>query len=197
MSGTARPYLATFSRLPAGFDPATRHALQRAVQALSSAEQARQPAAMCQALAELARCLASAGELAAAEKQLRRALRWSVWAGSVDLRTDLLSQLAELACRSAEQADADGEDTLAVHRCQERARDRAFEAACLAGRTSDAHWEARVLLRASDVLNRCGDHSDAAAMQQRAIALMGRHDPELAAMNLHEPAALAAPAALM
>jgi len=32
-----------------------------------------------------------------------------------------------------------------------------------------------VLLRASDVLDRCGDHDDAITMQTRAMTLMVRH----------------------
>ena len=37
------------------------------------------------------------------------------------------------------------------------------------------HWEIKVLLRASDVLDRCGDHDDAITLQTRAMELMVRH----------------------
>ena len=51
----------------------------------------------------------------------------------------------------------------------------AFEAARVATRAADPHWEIKVLLRASDVLDRCGDHDDAITMQTRAMTLMVRH----------------------
>ena len=41
---------------------------------------------------------------------------------------------------------------------------------------SDPQWEIRVLMRASDVLDRCGDHDDAVLLQQRAMVLMGLHN---------------------
>jgi len=44
---------------------------------------------------------------------------------------------------------------------------------------ADPHWEIKVLLRASDALDRCGDHDDAITMQTRAMALMMRH-PDVA-----------------
>ena len=55
----------------------------------------------------------------------------------------------------------------------------AFEAARVAAHAADPHWEIKVLLRASDVLDRCGDHDDAITMQTRAMTLMVRH-PEVA-----------------
>jgi len=39
------------------------------------------------------------------------------------------------------------------------------DAARLAGQTTEPHWEVKLLLRASDVLDRCGDHDDAVLMQ--------------------------------
>ena len=48
----------------------------------------------------------------------------------------------------------------------------------MAARAADPHWEIKVLLRASDVLGRCGDHDDAVTLQTRAMELMVRH-PEV------------------
>ena len=42
----------------------------------------------------------------------------------------------------------------------------------LAGHVADAQWEVTVLLRISDVLDRCGDHDDAVQLQARAMGLM-------------------------
>ena len=58
-------------------------------------------------------------------------------------------------------------------------------AAAVAGQVADPEWEASVLLRISDVLDRCGDHDDAAQLQVRALRLMsgslypGLPDPHL------------------
>ena len=64
---------------------------------------------------------------------------------------------------------------------RDRARDQAFEAARLAGLATDPNWEIRVLLRASDVLDRCGDHDDSVLLQQRALVLMGMGQADLPA----------------
>ena len=45
----------------------------------------------------------------------------------------------------------------------------------VAAHAADPHWEIKVLLRASDTLDRCGDHDDAITMQTRAMTLMVRH----------------------
>ena len=39
-------------------------------------------------------------------------------------------------------------------------------------RVADPQWEIKVLLRVSDVLDRCGDHDDAVELQSRAMRLM-------------------------
>ena len=46
------------------------------------------------------------------------------------------------------------------------------EASTLAGRVADPSWEVQVLLRISDVLDRCGDRDDAVQLQTRALRLM-------------------------
>ena len=95
----------------------------------------------------------------------------------MDARVDLLCELAEVTVSQAElMADA---DSATRYTTLERSRDHAFEAARLAGQTADAQWEVKVLLRISDVLNRCGDHDDAAQMQERALTLMGLSPADL------------------
>jgi hypothetical protein len=82
----------------------------------------------------------------------------------------------------------------------ERARDHAFEAAALARQASDAHWEVKVLLRVSDVLDRCGDHDDAISLQTRALTLMSHEASgfgDLAAEPGAQPLRAAAPVGLM
>jgi len=157
--------------LPDGF---ARQALSLAMQVLDRAELGQRPVDMCLALSQVARSLKALGAFAAAETYLGQALRWSRLLPGVDAQVDLMSELAEVSCAAAEAEQAASEDDRHAGRAaRERARDHAFEAAALAGQTTDAHWEVKVLLRVSDVLDRCGDHDDAASMQNRAITLMG------------------------
>ena len=61
----------------------------------------------------------------------------------------------------------------------------------------------KLLLRASDVLDRCGDHDDAVLLQQRALVLLGLNHPDLPTQDDLRPAGgtdaghLTAPAVLM
>lgn len=173
---------------PALADGPAREALRRALARLDEAERSQSPSALCQALAESARALAGLQAYAAAEQHLAQALRWALVMGATDLRADLACAAAELAADAADLARARTVDPGDVRRARDRARDQAFEAARLAGQTADPHWEIKLLLRASDVLDRCGDHDDAVQMQHRALVLMGLHDPDL------DPEAGAAPA---
>lgn len=158
--------------LPEGF---AREALTLAVRVLDLAERSQQPNSMCHALAQVARSLKALGAFGPAESYLAQALRWATVLPGTDARVDLVCELAEVCCAAAEAelAAADDDQRHAGRAARERARDHAFEAASLAGQTTDAHWEVKVLLRVSDVLDRCGDHEDAASMQNRAISLMG------------------------
>jgi tetratricopeptide (TPR) repeat protein len=144
-----------------------REALRRAVADLDAAERDALPYGRSQALAQVARCYRGLQETEAAETQLMQALRWGRLACSTDHVVDLLCELSETAAEIAEAAEA--EDPGAGRPARDRARDRVFEAAGLAGRVSDPQWEIQVLLRISDVLDRCGDHEDAAALQVRAL----------------------------
>ncbi|MEW6707447.1 MAG: hypothetical protein AB1430_21600 [Pseudomonadota bacterium] len=151
----------------------TRDALALAIQALDLADGA-QPVLQMRAMADVAHCYRALGALSPAESYLLQALRWARTLGAADASVDLLCELAELA---VEQSAALAEDDArAAHRARERARDRAFEAAGLASRAADPHWEVQVLLRVSESLDRCGDHGDAIALQCRALHLLFKND---------------------
>jgi hypothetical protein len=160
-----------------------RQAMRRAASRLDAAESRGQPFEMSQALAEVARCYRTLRIWSTAEQSLERALRWGRVTGSNDLLVDLLCEASETACSLAEHLDARraGQGRPA----RERARDHAFEVTTLAGHTADTHWEVQVLLRISDVLDRCGDRDDAMLLQTRALRLMsgslqhGPGDPSL------------------
>lgn len=158
-----------------------RTALDLAVRRLDDAERDREPAAMSEALAGIARCYRALAAYPTAMEFMHQALRWSYALGGVDQRVELLCELAELSCEAADAADAaddeDGERQCRLAR--DCARDMAFEAARVSVQSADPHWEIKVLLRASDALDRCGDHDDAITMQTRAMALMMRH-PDVA-----------------
>jgi tetratricopeptide (TPR) repeat protein len=152
-----------------------RAALELAVRRLDEAEHDRQPAAMCDALAGIARCYGSLSAYPNAMDFMRQALRWSYALGGVDQRVELLCELAELSCSAAEAADDAEDDERQARAARDLARDMAFEAARVATHAADPHWEIKVLLRASDALDRCGDHDDAITLQTRAMTLMVRH----------------------
>lgn len=155
-----------------------RAALDLAVRRLDAAERDREPAAMSEALAGIARCYRGLAAYPTAMEFMHQALRWSYALGGVDQRVELLCELAELSCEAADAAD--GEDGERQRRLAlDCARDMAFEAARVSAHAADPHWEIKVLLRASDALDRCGDHDDAITMQTRAMALMMRH-PDVA-----------------
>lgn len=162
-------------------DGSARAALREAMQHLSRAEQncgADQASVMCQALTETARALAGLQAYGPSESYLAQALRWAALMGGHDLRADLQNTLAEVAANAADLAETQGQRARG-RAARERARDHAFEAARLAASTTDPNWEIRVLLRASDVLDRCGDHDDAVQLQRRALVLMGQGNADL------------------
>jgi len=176
---TARPDDGLYRRAEAALgDAHAREALRQALALLDEAERRQAPAALCHALAETARALAGLRAYAAAEHNLAQAQRWALAMDATDLRADLACAAAELAADAADQARSRASEDGDERRARDRARDQAFEAARLAGQTADPHWEVKVLLRASDVLDRCGDHDDAVQMQQRALVLMGLHDAD-------------------
>jgi tetratricopeptide (TPR) repeat protein len=151
-------------------EPAARDALRHAVAQLDAAETRSQPFEMSQALAGVARCYRALHALTSAEAAFAAALRWAHHAGSRDQAVDLMCELAETAALHLRVGDDPFEsDGRVAHAARERARDHAFEAARLAGQVADPGWEVQVLLRASRVLESCGDHGDALRLQQRAL----------------------------
>jgi tetratricopeptide (TPR) repeat protein len=150
-------------------DPA-RTALREAAAALDLAERYKQPLKMCLALAQMARCYRGLQALDPAECYLQQALRWARTLGAVDQAVEILCLLAETRCALAELNPRS--ESRRNHAALERTRDCAFEIAGLASRVADPHWEITVLLRAGDVLDRCGDHDDAVELQSRAMRLM-------------------------
>jgi tetratricopeptide (TPR) repeat protein len=176
-------------KLPYG--PA-RVALDLAVRRLDAAEQQREPVEMTEALAGLSRCYRSMAAWSPALDYMQQALRWAHVAGSAPLRVDLLCELAELAVSTADAILApEGPEARAAHEC---ARDHAFEAARMAVHAADAQWEIQVLLRVSDVLDRCGDHDDAITLQTRALTLISQHPDRDTAPQVPQ---VAAPSQLM
>lgn len=161
-----------------------REALRRAAAQLDGAERQHQPYAMSQALTALARAYRDLRALAAAEAAYAQALRWSHAAGAHDQAADLHAEMAETAVRELIVASANDDEQgprgeperderrRIARAARERARDHAFEAARLAPRTSDAHWEVQILMRVSDVLEQCGDRNDAAQLHLRALRLL-------------------------
>lgn len=144
-----------------------RLALRKAADALDLAEQLGRPFEMSQALAAVARGFLCLKVPATAEAYFEMALRWSRVAGSIDQTVDLLCCLCETAAQLARAQDAATPGS--GHATRERVRDHAFEVSTLAGRVADADWEVTVLLRISDVLDRCGDRNDALLLQTRAL----------------------------
>ena len=150
-------------------EPTARDALRRAVAQLDEAEMQARPFEMSQALAAVARCYRDLRALASAEATFAAALRWAHHAGSRDHAVELLCELAETAAAHLRADSGPHEsDGRLQHAARDRARDHAFEAARLAGQVADPGWEVQVLLRASRVLEGCGDHVDAQRLQQRA-----------------------------
>jgi hypothetical protein len=166
--GRAMPQVST--------DDTARRALRQACAALDAAELRGRPIEMSLTLTRLARCYAAHGQLASAEACLQAALRWAGAAGAIDHQVDLLCELCETAARIADRLAAEQPDQPGAARAaRERARDHAFDAAALVGRAADAGWEVKVLLRISDVLDRCGDRDEAVLLQTRALRLMAGH----------------------
>jgi tetratricopeptide (TPR) repeat protein len=147
-----------------------RSALRQAAAALDLAERYQQPLEMSLALAQMARCYRALQAMGPAEVYLERALSWARTLGAADQAVEILCLLAETSCSTAELHVHD--DSRRSHAALERTRDWAFEATGLAGHVTDPQWEIKVLLRISDVLDRCGDHDDAVELQSRAMRLM-------------------------
>ncbi len=156
-----------------------RDAMCLASAQLDDAETRAQPFEMAHALTQVGRCYRALQLLPSAEASLLLALRWCRLAGSVDAVVDLACELSETTVALASEQDS--QDAGSGHGARDRARDHAFEASTLACCVADPAWEARVLLRISDVLDRCGDREDAVQLQTRALRLMSGSLPSGAA----------------
>jgi hypothetical protein len=148
-----------------------RQTLRAAEAALDEAEQRGEPAMLSQALAWVAQCHRQVGALAEAVWYAKRALAVARGLPAVDASVDALCTLAELCVERAGRLNPDDEPR-GVHRLHEAARDHAFEASQLVQHCADANWEVAVLMRASEVLDRLGDHDDAVVLQRRMIQLI-------------------------
>jgi hypothetical protein len=144
-----------------------RAALTLALARLDEAELGAQPHAMAQAHTQLGRCYRDLGEIDVAAHCLRQGLRWAVMLGA-DMQLELHCELAETVLDASDDAD----DEQHARALREQARDHCFEASRLCRHSADPQWEVTVLLRVSDVLDRCGDHDDAIALQCRALQLI-------------------------
>jgi hypothetical protein len=121
------------------------------------------PADLADAYTQVAHTYLINGDLAFTEASLEQALRWSRVLGAADTMVDLLCELAETAATALEASE--GSDGGALW----RACGHAVEAAQLAARLSDPYREPGLLLRISDVFDRCGRHREATALQTKAM----------------------------
>jgi hypothetical protein len=152
-------------------DAPAHAALREALVALDTASQHHQPMLMSQALVDVARCYAALPSLRHAVTCYQQALRWARVTGATDHLADLLCELCDTSATLAQALDEQRPGS--GHPARERARELAFEASALAGRVADPGWEVKLLLRISDIHDRCGDHGDAVLLQTRALRLMG------------------------
>ena len=148
-----------------------RTALRQAAAALDLAERYQQPLEMSLALAQMARCYRALQALGPAELYLERALAWARTLGAADQAVEILCLLAETSCSIGRTACARTIRGAATRRWNARATGPSKPPAWLA-HVTDPQWEIKVLLRISDVLDRCGDHDDAVELQSRAMRLM-------------------------
>lgn len=151
-------------------DPQTVENLRLCCDALARAERSGHPGVMAQAALAVACAYRELQAPGAAELYLHQALAWARSAQAHDAVVEMLCELCELGARQAQALRAT--DPAAAHAQLERVRDLAFEAASRSAHVADAAWEVKVLLHVSDVLDRLGDHDDAAHLQARAMGLM-------------------------
>ena len=147
-------------------------ALRAAAADVERAEASALPREAANALARLARCYRAFASLEAAEATLLQALRWSECSGSNDATIELLCELCETAAALADALDDGAAASGRGHAARERARGHAFDVAARSPGVADARWQIVVLLRVSEVLDRCGDRDDAVSMQARALRLL-------------------------
>ena len=155
-----------------------RQALLQLAEAEAHSRGALRLSQLCQAHKGVAVALSRLQSYSAAQDHLACALSLATALGAIDFQADLQCGLAEVATSAHEQSRSLGAPKGTLRAARERCRDLALDAAGLAALTTDTHWEIRVLLRASDVLDRCGKHDDAAVLQRQAMVLMGLDNPD-------------------
>lgn len=154
------------------FESPARKALALALSNLDSAEHRGETALLAQSLTHVAHCYHVLGMSAHRRWYLQQALRFSNLLSAVDTSVDVLCELAEAALDCRDDFDAEEEDGRREHSARDQARDCLYEATRLVSRSADPQWEVTVLMRASELLDRMGDHADAIAIQQRALGLI-------------------------
>jgi hypothetical protein len=136
---------------------------------LHTAQLAGQPHALYAAWLEAARGWVEIGASAAAEAHYEQSLRWSQLLGGIDATVEVMCEMAELGAVHGERLEREQAGSGRGER--RRARAYAQQAARLAQQVADPTWEIAVLLRVSDVLDRCGRPDEALALQVRAVQL--------------------------
>jgi hypothetical protein len=136
---------------------------------LHTAQLAGQPHGVYAAWLEAARGWVETGACAAAEAHYEQALRWSRLLGGIDAAVEVMCEVAELDAVHGERLER--EEAGSGRGERRRARAYAQQAARLAEQVADPSWEIAVLLRVSDVLDRCGSRDEALALQVRAVQL--------------------------
>ena len=129
-----------------------------------------------EAFSEVATCFERMGDLAQCEWYLQQALRWA-------RELDDAETLLETLCDLAHAASALGRDLAGKGQAEEarvaleRSRDHCFEGVRLAAAADDRRLQSAVLMRLAMVLELCGDHADARALQQAGLELVGDDTP--------------------
>jgi tetratricopeptide (TPR) repeat protein len=149
--------------------------LHAALSTVERLEAQGQAAALCGAWMEVARCYRALQALEDAQRSMRQALRVARISRSANAVAQALCALAENTCDLADEAMEPGCE--ARRAAMERARDEVFEASSLLLGCEASPAHAELVLRLSDVLNRCGDHDDAAVLQGRALLWMAQLQP--------------------
>lgn len=158
---------------PLNADPEARAALREAMDALDLAQASGLAWAVAEAHLGLARNYRQLGETGFALALLQQGL---AAAQGADQRVELLCQCVGTLAEQAEQLEAGRPSArnAASSAARDAAREHIAEASRLAARVADPHWEVKVLLHLSDVLDRFGDHGDAVQLQNRAMRLLQR-----------------------
>lgn len=118
------------------------------------------------------------GRIGEALSLLDEALAWAELLPATDAASELWCEQAETFADWAEQLDGHAPHARAQRDyLHEQVRCSSLQAASLARRASDPQWEAQLLLRASDVLDRIGNHGDALTLQARALHLLVPMEP--------------------